>query len=120
LLCASKGLLMPALPSSAFFTKSASICWAATLFGDSGTGLAVPGRRPYHLPDFFFTLRAPGVPAGTLRAFTNRAPGAPSAQTLPSKPTQTLCSQYWIMVILKRLAIGKDPFSEAAGRRLRF
>src|SRR4051812_31243638 len=94
---------MPTRLSSAFLTSAASICCAATLFADSGTGLAVPGTRPYHLPDFFFTFCAPGVPFGTLRALTNRAPGASFAQGRPSGPTQQSCSQYWMTVTLNRL-----------------
>src|SRR5262245_34235533 len=94
---------MPTRPSSAFLTSAASICCAATLLAERGTGLALPGTRPYHLVDFFFTFRAPGVPLGTLRAFTNRAAGAPSAQGRPSGPTQQSRSQYWTTVTLNRL-----------------
>src|SRR5262245_711230 len=100
---------MPARPSSAFFTGSASSCCAATLLADRGTALGLPGTRPYHLPDFFFTFLAPGVPLGTLRALTKRAPGASFSQGLPSGPTQQSRSQYWTTVTLNRpLAISSS------------
>src|SRR5262245_64080966 len=94
---------MSARLSSALRTNSASNCCAATLFADSGTAFGLPGTRPYHLPDFFFTFRAPGVPAGTLRDFTNRAPGAPFAQGRPWASIQQSYSQCWTTVTLNRL-----------------
>src|SRR5690242_224374 len=99
---------MPTLPSSAFLTSSASICWAATLLADSGTGRGLPGTRPYHLLDFFFTFFAPGVPAFTLRDSTKRAPGASAAQGRPSGPIQHFLTQYWMTVILNTL-LGMGP-----------
>src|SRR4051794_26490131 len=101
---------MPARPNSAFLTKSASSCCAATLFVDRGTALLLPGGRPYHLPDFFLTFFAPGVPLGTLRAFTNRALGAPLSQGRPSGPIQQSCSQYWITVTLNTLLMSSSLF----------
>src|SRR5262245_16505132 len=94
---------MPTRPSSAFLTSSARICWAATLFAESGSSFELPGTRPYHFVDFFLIFRAPGVPFATLRAFTNRALGAAVAQGRPSRPTQSSWSQYWITVTLNRL-----------------
>src|SRR5262249_30980026 len=105
------GSTMPALASSAFLTNSASSCCAATLFADSGLGFELPGMRPYHLLDFFLTFFAPGVPAGTLRDFTNRAPRASSSQGRPSASIQQSCSQYCTTVILNRLlAIASSRF----------
>src|SRR5438094_673987 len=83
----------PALPNSAFLTRAASNCCAATLFVDSGRGFVLPGTRPYHLLDFFLIFFAPGVSALTLRDFTNRAPGVSLSQGWPSGPIQALCSQ---------------------------
>src|SRR5438105_15876280 len=93
---------MPARPNSALLTSSASSCCAATLFADSGTGLGLPGTRPYHLLDFFFTFRAPGVPAFTLRDFTNRAPGASLVHGTPWRSIQQSYSQCCTTVTLNR------------------
>src|SRR5262245_17043159 len=100
---ASNGSMMPARSSSALRTIAASICCAATLFAESGMGFVEPGSRPYHLPDFFFTFFAPGVPAFTFRDFTNRAPGAPSSQGRPSASIQQSRSQCCTTVTLNRL-----------------
>src|SRR5262245_60937519 len=108
--CSSKGSLMPARPSSAFFSRAASNCCAATLFEDSGTGLGRPGTRPYHLPDLRLTFSAPGVPAFTLRDFTKRAPGASLAQGWPSASIQVSYSHHCVTVILNRVAMVSSLF----------
>src|SRR5262245_17007623 len=66
-------------------------------------GLVLPGTRPYHLLDFFVTFFAPGVPAGTLRDFTKRAPGVYLSQGRPSASIQQSWSQYCTTVTLNKL-----------------
>jgi hypothetical protein len=61
------------------------------------------------LADLLVTFWAHGVPAGTLRFSTKRAPGAASLQGRLSVPTQQLCRQYWTTVTLKTLATGGFP-----------
>src|SRR5438094_6046766 len=92
---------MPTFPSSAFVTRAASICCAATLLAESGIGFWVPGKRPYHFLDLRVTFLAPGVPGFTRRRFTSRAPRVSLVEGKPSASIQQLVSQCCTTVILK-------------------